>query len=309
MSNAPFPIDPHLTSIAIAYRNNRLIADNVLPRVPVSKQEFKYQVHNLSDGFTLPETAVGRKSQPNEVEFSSGEETASTQDYALVAKVPQADIDNAPANFDPEGHATEQTINLILLDREVRCSNTVFSAGSYASANSDTLSGTDQWSDPASDPVRAITNYLDSVVMRPNIGVLGRPTATALRRHPRIVKAFNGSSGDEGMVPLAYLAELLELEAIYVGESRLNVARPGQAVNLQRVWGGHAAFLYRDSLANANSGTTYGFTAQWGNRIVSKSEDRTIGMRGGQRIVVGESVRETVSAPDLGFFVQDAVAA
>ncbi|HCF5482095.1 TPA: phage capsid protein, partial [Pseudomonas aeruginosa] len=33
MSNAPFPIDPELTAIAIAYRNGRMISDEVLPRV------------------------------------------------------------------------------------------------------------------------------------------------------------------------------------------------------------------------------------------------------------------------------------
>ncbi|MEM5618478.1 hypothetical protein AAHB60_14900 [Pseudomonas aeruginosa] len=72
-----------------------------------------------------------------------------------------------------------------------------------------------------------ITDALDSVILRPNIGVLGRRTATILRRHPKIVKAYNGSLGDEGMVPMAFLQELLELDAIYVGEARLNIARPG----------------------------------------------------------------------------------
>ncbi|MFV9531212.1 hypothetical protein ACNUIM_32135 [Pseudomonas aeruginosa] len=70
MSNAPFPIDPELTAIAIAYRNGRMIADEVLPRVPVGKQEFKYWKYDLAQGFTVPETLVGRKSKPNEVEFT-----------------------------------------------------------------------------------------------------------------------------------------------------------------------------------------------------------------------------------------------
>ncbi|MBN0301409.1 phage capsid protein, partial [Pseudomonas aeruginosa] len=104
-----------------------------------------------------------------------------------------------------------------------------------------TLSGTDQWSDPASNPLPEITDALDSVILRPNIGVLGRRTATILRRHPKIVKAYNGTLGDEGMVPMAFLQELLELEAIYVGEARLNIARPGQNPSLIRAWGPHAS--------------------------------------------------------------------
>ena len=126
MSNAPFPIDAELTAIAIAYRNGRMIADDVLPRVPVGKQEFKYWKYDLADGFTVPNTLVGRKSRPNEVEFDATDATDSTEDHGLDAPVPKADIDNAPANYNPLGRATEQTTNLIVLDREVRTSALVF---------------------------------------------------------------------------------------------------------------------------------------------------------------------------------------
>lgn len=309
MSKAPFPIQPALTAIAIAYRNTRLIADDVLPRVPVSSQEFKYIRHELAEGFTVPDTLVGRKSRPNQVEFSGTEEVATTTDHALDAPVPQADIDNAPPNYDPLGKATEFTANLIALDREVRTSNLVFANATYPVPNRATLSGTNQWSHADSNPIAAITDALDSVVMRPNIGVLGRRTSTLLRRHPKVVKAFHGNSGDDGMVPLQFLADLLELEAIFVGEARLNVARPGQAVNLQRVWGPHAAFLYRDSLANTQSGTTFGMTGEWGSRIAGSQTDPNIGMRGGEMVRVGESVKELITARDLAFFFENAVAA
>lgn len=305
---APFPTDPELTAIAIAYRNGRMIADEVLPRVPVSRQEFKYRKHALAEGFTVPDTEVGRRGTPQKVEFTGEEVTDSTVDHALDAQVPQNDIDNAPANYDPVGHATSQTTDLIELRREVRTSGVVFNGANYGVNNKLTLSGGSQWSDPASNPLRAITDALDSCVMRPNIGVLGRTVSTALRRHPRIVKSFNGSDGDEGMVPLGYLAQLLELDTIYVGESRLNIGKPGQATNLQRVWGNHATFGFRDRLANAQGGTTFGFTAQWGTRVARKSFDKDIGMNGGWEVRVGESVKELITAPDLGFFFENAVA-
>jgi hypothetical protein len=308
MSKAPFTIDPALTAIAIAFRNGRMIADDVMPRVVVGKQEFKYLQHNLAEGFTIPDTRVGRRSAPNQVTFSAEEKTASTSDHGLDAPVPNSDIENAPPNFDPLGHATEQTTNLIVLDREVRVSATVFDAANYAAANTETLSGNDQWSDVDSSPLTAIIDALDSVIMRPNIGVLGRAVSTALRRHPKIVKAYNGTLGDEGLVPLQFLKELFELDDLYVGEARLNIARPGQAANLQRVWGPHAAFLYRDRLANTQGGTTWGLSPQWGPRIASQQIDGDVGMRGGVRVRVGESLAELVTAKDLGFFFEDAVA-
>ena len=43
--------------------------------------------------------------------------------------------------------------------------------------------------------------------------------------------------------------------------------------------------------------------------IASFQADPNIGLRGGQRVRVGESVKELVTAPDLGFFFENAVAA
>lgn len=300
---APFPVDPVLTGIAIAYRNGRLIADEVLPRTPVGKQSFKYTKHRLADGFTVPDTKVGRKSAPNRIEFGADDATASTEDYALDAPIPNADIENAKGTqFDPVGMAVEHTTNLILLDREVRASRVVFNQNNYAADNVHTLTTGAFWDDPASRPVHAIQDALDDCIMRPNIGVLSRDVSTQLRRHPQIVKAWNRNLGDEGLVPLGFLAELLELEAIHVGEARLNVARPGQAINLQRVWGNGAAFIYRDRTAGTQAGTTWGLTAQWGGRVAGSQNDPDVGMRGGVRARVGESVVELVTAPDLGVY-------
>ena len=306
---APFPIDEQLTAIAIAYKNRRFIADDVLPRVPVSKEEFKYRKYALVDGFTIPDTKVGRTSRPNELEFGFTEATESTVDYALEDPIPMADVMNAPVGFNPQGHATEMLTNLIQLDREKRAGDLVFASGTYASANKTTLSGTSQWSDfTNSNPITAIMNAFDSMVMRPNIGVIGRPVYTKLATHPAIVKAVHGNSGDSGVATAQQIASLLELDALYVGESWYNSAKPGQSASLARLWGKHAAFIYRDSLANTRSGTTFGFTAQFGDRIASQWEDRNIGARGGMRVRTGESVKELVTANDLGYLFIDAVA-
>lgn len=305
---APFPIDPHLTSIAIAYRNAAMIADSVLPRVPVGKSEFKWWAYDLADGFTLPDTNVGRTSQPNQVEFNAEERTSSTKDYGLDSPIPQSDIDNAPKNYDPLGRAAEQVSNLIELDREVRTAKTVFSANSYATANKETVATAAQWDKPDSKPIKSIVTALDKMIMRPNVGIFGRVTATALRMNPSVVRAYNASLGEDGMVPLQFLRELLELEEILVGSAFVNIAKPGQKPNMQRAWSNHASFIYRDKLADTNNGVTFGLTAQFGTRVSGSIPDPDMGLRGGQRVRVGESVKELILASDVGYFFQNAVA-
>lgn len=310
MANAPFPIQPALTAIAVRYRNRRLIADMVLPRVPVATQEFKYFRHTLAESFTLPDTKVGRRSKPNEVDFTSAEVPGMTADYALDDPIPQADLDQQPANMDVRGRATEGLADLIALDREKRVADLVFAPGTYPTANRTTLSGTSQWSDYTnSNPINAILTANDGLVMPANVLVLGHQVWTVVRQHPRVVQAVYGTSQGAGVVTQEQFAALLEIDEVLVGAGRLNTARRGQTATMAAVWGKHASLIHRDGMADTRGNrTTFGFTAQWGERVAGSIPDPHIGMRGGERVRVGESVAEVISANDLGFFFQNAVA-
>ncbi|MBE0328545.1 major capsid protein, partial [Klebsiella pneumoniae] len=125
----------------------------------------------------------------------------------------------------------------------------------------DNLAAADQWDNATSKPIKKIVAALDKMIMRPNVAVLGRATATALRQNPSIVKAYNGTQGEDGMVPLEYIRQLLELDEIIVGSAFVNIARPGQKPVLVRAWANHAAFIYRNLLADTQGGVTFGFTA------------------------------------------------
>ena len=309
MATAPFPVDPVLTAIAIAYKNKSLIADDVLPRVPVSKQEFKYNKYKVEEGFTIPDTKVGRTSKPNEVSFSASQTTASTEDYGLEDPIPQADIDNASENYDPESRSTEQLTNIIALDREVRTAGLVFDASNYGASNKTTLSGTSQFSDfDNSNPIDVIMTGLDACIMRPNIMTIGTQAFSKLCQHPDIVKAILGNSGDKGIAKPEDIARLFMLDKVLVGQALVNTAKKGQTAVIAKAWGKHISLIYRDSLADSRSGTTFGFTAQFGEKVAGSIEDPDIGLRGGRRIRVGESVKEVLCANDLGYFIQNAVA-
>jgi hypothetical protein len=314
-----FVIVPSLAAVAVAYSQSALIADQVLPRVPVNTQTFRYLQYGLADALQAPDTRVGRKSAPNQIDWSAAEQQATVEDHGLDAPVPNADMQawelarKAGAGYvsaaSPLERHTRLVMQTVLNRREYRAANAVFNANSYGVNNKVTLAGPGQWSDYAnSDPLPAIMGYLDGMVMRPNIAVLGRQTATKLRMHPKVCKAVFGNNTDAGIVPLRALADQLELDDIYVGDAWINTAAPGQAANVQRCWGKHAAFMVRNKEADTEVGITFGVTAQWGDRVGGVIEDADVGLRGGQRVRAGESVKELITANDLGYFVQNAVA-
>jgi hypothetical protein len=317
--NFPFPIDPVQTGITLAYSNRQYIADSVLPRVPVGGREFEYKLIGRDQMFTVPETLVGRKGQPNEVEFGGTETPASVRDYGLDDVVPNDDIDaaqNVPG-WDPIGLANMGLTELIALGREKRAADLVFGLNTYPATNRTTLSGTSQWSDYTnSDPYSAVMTAMDGMIMRPNIGVIGRLGFSKLSVHPKITAALVPSSTGNTPTVNAYgspataqaIANLFGLDALYVGEAFINTAKPGQTASLARCWGKHMALLHQNPAATIRGNAiTFGMTAQYGTRVAGSIPAPEVGLRGGQRLRVGESVNEIIMASDVGYFFQDVV--
>jgi len=301
----PFPVDPVLTQIAMAYRNAAMIADSVLPRIPVGGEVFKFTRYEKDERFNTPDTLVGRKSRVPEVEFGATEDEASVRDYGLEDPIPQADINAAGSRYNPVEQAVEAMQDLIALGREVRVSSMVMDANNYGADNKKAVANA--WTDKAnSTPLDDLLEALDAPLMRPNVVAFGMANWRALSTNPQIVKAVHGNSGDSGVARRQQVAELLEVDEILVGQSYVNTAKKGQAASFQRVWDGVLAF-HRNPAANTRNGITYGFTGQYGDRVSGQWEDKNIGLRGGQRVRTGESVKELITAPDLAYLLTGTV--
>lgn len=318
MPTNAFPVNAELTAIAIGFQNPEaaLIADRVLPRVPTPKK-FTYTVYSAAQGYTVPDTKVGRKSEPNMVDFGGTLVTGEVVDYGLDDLVPNDEVAawesmSKPAGggpVNPLALSTMMLTGLVQLDREIRVANTVFATGSYAAGNQATLSGASQWSDRAnSDPLNAITTAMDVPLVRPNKMIIGQLAWTQMRMHPKIVQAIGKSAQTAGYASLQQVADLLELQEIMVGRAFYNTAKKGQTPNYARAWGKHCSLLHIDSLAAQMQQPTFGWTAQWGTCIAGSMDEPKAGLRGGQRVRSGESVKEIIVSTDAGYFFQNCVA-
>lgn len=316
-NTAPFTVQPRLTQIAMGIKPAGFIADEVCPRIPVPSEKFIYTKFSTEEVFTIPDVRVGRTGKPNQVEFGGVDVTDSTEDYGLDDPVPNKDINNAVGtNYSPLDAAAERTALLVRMAREKRVADLYFNLNTYAPNLRMPLSGASQWSDPSSDPVSAILTMFDAMLVRPNVGILGRAVWTKLRMHPKVVAAVlnagkgTGGAAAAGSVALQAVADLLELDRIHVGESFANTAKKGQTAAYGRLWGKHASFQRIDkAVRDTRAGVpTFGFTAQWGDDVAGTIPDSDIGLEGGQRVRVGEHVKELVSFQEVGCFFPNAVA-
>lgn len=308
-ADTPFPTNPELLAIAVAYKNKNMIADEVLPRVTAPSDPFKYFVYSEDDAFRLQDDLVGRRSDPNVVSLSATELQESTEDHGLDDFVPDSDVAKAPKNYDPRQHAVMQLEEYIQANRESRTAQKVFSAASYAAGNKVTLAGTSQWSDfTNSNPVADIKAGLLACLQRPNIAVFGAATWSMLSQHPKIVSAALGNSGTSGVASRQAVAGIFELEDILVGEGWVNTAAQGLAPVMTRLWGKHASLIYRNRQASTLGGLTFGYTAEFGTKVVWQKFLETKGLRGNWQVRNGESLKEVIIANKAGYFFENAVA-
>jgi len=317
MSTSTFPINPQLTSIAMMYRNAdyTLIADQVLPIIPVA-QKFRYTVYDQAQGYTVPDTKVGRKSQPTEVDFGGTLVDSSTIDYGLDDVVPNEDVtaweemDKPPQGgpIDPRILSTQYCKGLIDLDREVRVAGIVFNSANYLAGNVQALSGTSKWSDFVnSNPLDALLYALDQPLLRPDGVTLGQQVWTKVRQHPKLVQAVYGTAQTGGVITREQLAEKLEVKFIRVGSAFVNTARKGQNASMSRAWGNFCALNFTGRDAAMAGQPTYGFTGQFGTEIAGVIPEPKIGLTGAQRVRVGKRVREVISDPSLGYLFTNVV--
>ena len=319
----PFNTDPTLTAIAIGYRNRQqdLIADDVMPRVPVMGEEYKWIEYPLAELFTVPRTLVGRRGRVERVEFTGEDRTGRVLDYGLEVGVPVSDTRAAASMrtrglgiFDPLNHSAEALTNLILLDREVRVAAKVQDPANYGAGRRLVLSGSAQFSDyEGSSPIDVLKDaFAGTLIFPPNVMSMGRPVWRKLSSHPHIVNAIKGNVTGRGIVTRDEFVELFAgegLKKLCIGEGFVNTSKPGQPAQINQARGKSIQLHYTDpTMRPETGGMTWGFSAQLGTRISGSWEDRNVGLEGGTVVRVGEHIEEQVVAKDVGFIIQNVVA-
>jgi len=311
MAQSAFEQSPELTAIAIAYQNPArvLINENALPVVPVGRPGFSYSKyvddHKL---FTLPRMRTAPTAKVNRIEMASTRTTSETYDNALSMPLSFYDANRAPDEvIKPKESATEFLAGLVRLKREVEVAEIVFDADSYATGCKEELTGADQFDETTSKPLEVIPDGLATPLVRPNRLIFGPKAWKYFRSHADIVSAVLGNSGTKGLVSKEAVAQLFELEMVLVGEGWVNTALPGETAVMTRVWGNHIAAVYFDQAAARVGGMTFGATFRFGQFVAGTLPDPEMGLRGGELVKVGESVKPLVVASSAGYFWENAV--
>lgn len=300
--------DELLTTISIQFQpaQGGYLADKVAPPVPVKKESASYWEYDKSR-FDIPDSLRAPRSTYNRVEWTATKASYSAEEYGLELPIDDRERDNAAGPLDLEIDSTEIVTDMVLNNREKRIADKVLST-TVVTQNT-TLAGTSQWSDitsGVSDPMNDIKTgrqtIFDATGYRPNKLLLGYKVAEVLKIHPNLLERIQFS--ERGIVTLAILAALFEVDEVLVGGVLRRWSQAGAADALTDVWGKDALLFYsepRPSLKKAS------FAYQFRNRNLRAFRYREEKIAS-DVVRVTEIQDEKLVAEKLGYLIKAAIA-
>lgn len=212
-------VDPVLTNLAMGYTNNEFVADVLLPVVDVDKEGGKIPLFG-KDAFKVFNTERALRAASNRISPEGvGMLTVSLDEHDLEYPIDYRE--DAEAAFDLEAHATYRATEGVMLRRELAVATLVQDPNSYPAGHKEALSGTDLFTNAASDP-EALVAHARSVVRsktakEPNVMTLGYAAAAALERHPKLRAILSDSR--TRLLTLDDMAAIFKVKRVVVGKA------------------------------------------------------------------------------------------
>lgn len=296
--------DEPMTNVSIQYQpaQGGYLADQILPPVPVRKESGIFWKYDKSR-FDVPDSIRAPRSHYNKVDWKTEQDSYAAAEYGLEGEIDDRERDNSVAPLDLDIDTTEIVTDMMLNNREQRVASKVLDP--TVVTNGTTLSGTDKWSDPGSDPIAASTtarqSLFNSVGYRPNRLLLGNDVYEALRAHPAVIERIQFS--ERAIVTRQILAALFEVDEILVGGVLRRTSQQGAADAISDIWAGAVLYFYaerRPSLKKASFG--YQFRVRDMRAFRYRDDSRATDI-----IRLTEIQSEKIIAPELAYLVQSAL--
>lgn len=300
-------IDPVLTTHARGFRHPDRVGHVLFPNADVPARGMKRLEFNR-DSFKRYATARAPGAATRRVQFGYEGHIVALAQQSLEGVVPFEHMEEAAQgpSLDLRREAVNGVLDIITLSREVAQAALATDAAQYPVGHTETLTGTDQWSDPTSDPKSLIADARETIRkaigVRPNTLVLSPGAFNALEDHPTVAERFKYSGAES--VTRDMLARYLGVDTLAVGDA----VQADDAGVFQDVWGNSAILAYvpgheEQSLRNPAYGYTYQLRGYPAVEVPYTDRNAKSWI-----VPVTDEASAELVGPDAGFLIQDVVA-
>lgn len=254
-------VDRLLSEMAIDYRPEGFIADQIFPMVEVQKQSDLYTVFDRGERLRQQKTVRAPGTQARQIVRDVGSDTYFANNFALAYPVTIEDRANADAVLVSnlyEGGA-QYCLDHLMLDWEVRVATQVTNTSNVGSSSA-VSSAWDGAGNPLADMNQAIDNVHYSNGMKPTDVTFGIDAWDSFRRDTTVRDIIFGTNNGGGYPSTEQVANLLGVKRVHIGGVFQNTADEGQDESLSSIWGDNVLVYYRpDSPTRERPSYAYNF--------------------------------------------------
>ena len=316
-------IDQPLTNLTLAYaqEQSNFIADKVFPTVGVQRQSDKYYIYDRDNmNRTGDVKKLAPRTEVNRIGMSISNNSYYADVYGLGMDFDEQTLANEDAALDIRSAGAQTLMTRLMIHREEQFAASFFAAGIWGSQSTPS----NLWSDYTNGtPITDVTAarramQLKSGGFKPNTMVIGKEVRDILINHPDILARLNGGAtvSNTALITNAKLAEIFEVENLYVMEAVKNSSVEGVAESNAFIGGKHALLVHTPSSAGLMTPAA-GLTFAWNNipgvsnlgvTVESYSDDALRRQQVAEHIQVKMAYDMKVVGADLGYFFSSAVA-
>jgi len=326
-------LDAPLTNLTLAYLQSteNFIADKVFPIVDVDKQSDKYYIYNRAEfNRSGNRKALAPRTRPERVGMTLSNSNYFADVFGLATDFDVQTLANEDAALETRSMGAQMLVHNMLIDREKDFVSNFFVDNVWGTNWDGVASGgegataTVNWDDytnstPIVDIRRLSTAIqLKSGGFKPNTMVMSKSVYDVLMDHPDIIARINGGAtvNNPAMVSKSKIAEMFEVERLFVMESVENTAAEGAAESNAFIGSDAVLLCYTPSSAGLRTpaaGLTYAWNSlpgvsNLGLTVESFTGDflRVEGIE--EEIHVKMAYDMKIVGADLGGFINSAIA-
>ena len=309
MTGRDVHIDVPLSNVAIAYRPEGMIADQIAPIVTVPKQSDAYYVWDLADAFRTEDDKRAPGTEANVMTRNMSSGTFFCDNYALKERTPYEDLKNADAAFiflSRQARA-EAIKDKLMLNYEYRVAQQVTSGsnvGSYTTVASAWTTHATANSDPIGNVKTAINNVEDSMGVRPNSIIMGGYAWRQFREHADVIDRVYGNQTAQGgrIVNIGHLKALFEVERVLIGGAYYNSADEGQSASLSQIWNDNVLVYYAPMTPRRDK-PSFMYAFRWNEIMQMQAKVFQLPRAEAEEVQIGYYQDEKITSANLGFLL------
>lgn len=277
-------VDQVLTNFSIGYHPFGMIAEQIVPVIPVNNESDKYYVWDRQSAFNV--SATGKmslradKSEAKEVDFKLSTATYTAEEYALKILLSDREKANADSALRLRESKLRRLQDLLMLEQEIRVGTLLTTGANWASGH--TTSPSTKWDAASGVTIEANIDTAKEAVRKaigvlPNTLVIPASVAVVVKKDPtlrELIKYTQNSLLVNGDLP----PTMFGMRVVMPGATYTASLEGASSVTYTDIWGDNVLLLYvppTDSAMDAPAGAKIFRARPWEVRSWRVEEKRS----------------------------------